>query len=94
MLYTDRILSETSKDQMWTPFRLSNGTDHPYGFGWHVEQTNQYGRRAWHGGGLPGFVSHYVRFLDRGLSVIVLTNGEDVDPPSIANGVAQIYLTQ
>ena len=94
MLDTDRILSKASKDRMWTPVRLSNGTDHPYGLGWHVEESRRHGRLVWHGGGLPGFVSHYARFLDRGLSVIVLTNGEDVDLPSIANGVAQIYLAQ
>jgi hypothetical protein len=37
-------------------------------------------------------VSHYVRFLDHGLSVVVLTNADDVDLPSIANGIAALYL--
>ena len=76
---------------MWTPVRLNNGATHPYGLGWHVELTKN-GKRVWHGGGLPGFVSHFVRYLDHGLSVVTLTNGDDVDMPSIANGVAELYL--
>jgi D-alanyl-D-alanine carboxypeptidase len=91
MLYTDRVLSAAVRQQMWTPVRLNDGTSHPYGFGWHVD-SGKSGKRIWHGGGLPGFVSHYVRFLDHGLSVVVLTNADDVDLPSIANGIAALYL--
>ena len=71
---------------MWTPVRLIYGDSAPYGFGWHVDR-----RRVWHGGGLPGFTAHYVRYLDDGLSVVVLTNGDDSDTASIANGVAALY---
>ena len=91
LLYTDRILTQATRREMWTQVRLNNGATHPYGLGWHVDSTKN-GKRVWHGGGLPGFVSHFVRYLDHGLSVVTLTNGDDVDLPSIANGVAELYL--
>jgi hypothetical protein len=47
---------------------------------------------VWHGGGLPGFTAHFVRYLDDSLTVIALSNGDDSDMASIANGVAELYL--
>jgi hypothetical protein len=47
---------------------------------------------VWHGGGLPGFSSQFVRYIDDGISVIMLTNGTDVDSGAIANGLARLYL--
>ena len=91
VLYTDRVLTDAERQQMYTPVRLNNGGTAPYGFGWHVESTR--GRRwVWHGGGLPGFSSQLVRYIDDGLSVVTLTNGSDVDSGAIARGLAQLYL--
>jgi CubicO group peptidase (beta-lactamase class C family) len=91
LLYTDKILSAASRRQMWTRVRLNDGTPDPYGLGWHVDAIRGR-RRIWHGGGLPGFTSHFVRFMDDDLSVVVLANGDDGDVGSIANGVAALYL--
>jgi CubicO group peptidase (beta-lactamase class C family) len=91
VLLTDRVLTAAMRQQMWTPVRLNDGTAAPYGYGWHVE-SGRGRRRVWHGGGLPGFTSHYVRYLDDGLTVIVLSNGDDSDMGAIANGVAALYL--
>jgi len=73
---------------MWTPVRLADGTSYPYGFGWHLTSSKAGGRIAWHGGGLPGFSSYFGRYLDAHVSVIMLTNGDDVDVVSVANGLA------
>jgi CubicO group peptidase (beta-lactamase class C family) len=91
LLYTNNILSDASRRQMWTAVRLTGGSTAPYGFGWHVDSTRRGGRRIWHGGALPGFTSHFVRYLGDRLSVIVLSNGDDSDMGSIANGVAALY---
>jgi CubicO group peptidase (beta-lactamase class C family) len=91
MLYTDRVLTESEQREMWTPVRLNDGRTAPYGLGWHVHEERRGQRRLWHGGGLPGFVSQFARFVDQRLTVVVLTNGEDVDLPSIVSGVAALY---
>ena len=93
LLYTDAPLSEATRRLMWTPVRLNDGTTAPYGFGWHVQSVN--GRlRVRHGGGLPGFSAELVRYVDDRLTIVVLTNGDDSDLPSIANGVAALYLPE
>ena len=68
LLYTDRILTQATRRVDVDAVRLNDGATHPYGLGWHVDSTKN-GKRVWHGGGLPGFVSHFVRYLDHGLSV-------------------------
>jgi D-alanyl-D-alanine carboxypeptidase len=94
LLYTNKVLSEASRREMWAPVRLNDGATHPYGLGWHT-QTLKNGRHVvWHGGGLPGFSAYFGRFPDERVTVILLTNGEDVDVRGVANGVADLVLTQ
>jgi CubicO group peptidase (beta-lactamase class C family) len=91
MLYTDKILTEATRHQMWTPVKLNNGTTYPYGFGWQLEPLN--GRRTvYHSGGGPGARTKFVRFLDDRLSIIVLINLDDVDVDSLVEGIAALYL--
>src|SRR3954462_7878356 len=35
-LQTDRILTPSSKKDMWTPVKLNNGTNYDNGFGWEL----------------------------------------------------------
>lgn len=91
LLYTDKILTEASRRQMWAPVQLTGGATHPYGFGWHTLTQSDGRRVVWHGGGLPGFASYFGRHLDDRITVIVLTNGNDVDIAAVANGIADRY---
>jgi CubicO group peptidase (beta-lactamase class C family) len=91
VLYTDSVLKESTRTQMWTPVRFNNGSGGLYGFGWH---THRPGSRSqvWHSGGLPGFTAQFHRYLDDRISVIVLMNSDDVDDETILAGVANLYL--
>jgi D-alanyl-D-alanine carboxypeptidase len=94
LLYTNTILSEASRREMWAPVRLNDGATHPYGLGWYT-QTMKNGRNAvWHGGSLPGFRAYFGRFPNERVTVILLTNGDDVDVMDVANGLADLYLTR
>jgi CubicO group peptidase (beta-lactamase class C family) len=90
-LYTDLILKHSTREQMWTPFKLNSGATHPYGFGWSLEPLGNH-RQVNHGGTLSGFRSHFSRLLDDKLSIIVLTNSSGANPAAIMRGVAAIYL--
>lgn len=99
-LSAGQVLTRAELDLMWSPVQLNDKSSAPYGFasapygfGWHVDRGRGQ-RRVWHGGGLPGFVSHYVRYPDEGLTVIALTNGDDTDIGMIADGVASLYAEQ
>jgi D-alanyl-D-alanine carboxypeptidase len=87
------ILSDATRRQMWARVPLNGGATAPYGFGWHIGEF-QDRRVIRHGGGLPGFSSFSMRFLDLPLSIVVLTNGDDVDPAGIAANVAVIQLRE
>ena len=92
-LYRDDVLTRASREAMWTPAKLTDGTTSGYGFGWFVGSL--YGRRwVGHGGNMNGFSAEMTRFPDDSLTVIVLTNkdGEDID--GIANQVASAYLLE
>jgi D-alanyl-D-alanine carboxypeptidase len=91
VLYTDKILSDSTRRQMWTPVKLNDGTSYPYGFGWQLGSFN--GRRlVHHSGGMPGFRTKFARFVDDRLTIIVLMNLDDADVDSIVSGVAAFYL--
>ena len=91
MLYTDRILREATRREMWTPATLNDGRTSSYGLGWELA-TAQGRRLVHHGGGLPGFQSEFARYVDDGLSVVVLINLDDADVEHIALGVAALHL--
>jgi D-alanyl-D-alanine carboxypeptidase len=86
---TSGPLTASSREAMWTPVRLADGTTHPYGFGWELGSRG--GRRyVGHGGSLPGFRSAYARFPDARLSIILLVNADDVDRDAIVKAIADV----
>ena len=90
MLYTDKVLNDSSRRQMWTPAKLNDGRTYPYGFGWELGSYR--GRSlVHHGGGGPGVRTKFARFVDDGLTIIVLANLDDMDVDSIVYGIAGLY---
>jgi CubicO group peptidase (beta-lactamase class C family) len=92
------LLKKTSLDLMWTPARLNNGQDalvfgSAYGFGWMLGDYR--GHRIAEHGGASG--THILRFLDDGLTVVVLTNLDVPSgsrPASLARGIAGCIRTE
>jgi CubicO group peptidase (beta-lactamase class C family) len=70
---------------------LNDGTTFKYGFGWFLRPVPGH-RTVAHGGGLPVFSTFIWRFIDDGLTVIVLSNCETADTGRIALGVAGLYV--
>ncbi len=82
-----RLLARESYQSMWTPVRLADGQTYPYGFGWFIgEQRGS--RNIEHAGSWQGFRAHIARYVERGLSVIVLCNLNECDATTIAHQVA------
>ena len=76
---------------MWTPVQLKNGTSYPYGFGWEINSFRNH-KQVHHGGSIPGFRAEFSRFVDDRLTIIVLTNLDDVDRDSLMRGISDVYL--
>jgi CubicO group peptidase (beta-lactamase class C family) len=77
-LATNSLLSEAAMRQIFTSGRTNDGAPTNYGFGWSLG-ANQDGRFAEHGGLWIGFYSYICRYLDRPLSVYVLSNNPELD---------------
>lgn len=90
-LYADRPFSAEQRALMWTPVKLNDGSEKPYGFGWVVEKVGKH-RHVHHAGTLTSFRSQISRFVDDRLTVIVLTNCGQALPENIALRVAAFYI--
>jgi CubicO group peptidase (beta-lactamase class C family) len=91
-LYGDRLLGQPARDRLWTaaPARDGSPASYDYGFGWFVDSYHGH-RLVQHSGGTPGFSSAIYRFVDDGLTVIVLTNHADIMLDALALDIAGLY---
>src|SRR5258708_8559709 len=67
------------------------GTPVSYGFGWFLDSYRNH-VRMWHYGDTIGFHPYIQRFPADRLTIIVLCNGTDLDPESLAAKVADHFL--
>lgn len=87
------ILKKESWEGLWQPFiKTSDKADSKeyYGFGWAIDEYKGHKLIA-HGGANIGFRSVYARFVNDGLSIIILTNTDEANPRAIANALADYY---
>jgi CubicO group peptidase (beta-lactamase class C family) len=91
-LYTEKLLPQSSLKQMWSvaPLRDGQPNSGPYGYGWFID-AKQGHRVVEHEGEWQGFETQISRYVNDGLTVVVLTNLADAKPEHIADGVAAIY---
>jgi hypothetical protein len=82
-----KLLKPVSYEAWWTPVTLASGTSFPYGFGWDIAE--QRGERLFeHGGSWQGFRAAIARYVDQGLTVVVLANLAQAEPETMAHEIA------
>jgi CubicO group peptidase (beta-lactamase class C family) len=86
-LYDDRLLSDASRKLAFTPWTKTDDPTIGYGFGWRIT-----GETLWHSGESVGFRNVIVRYPQRHLTVIMLTNRNDPEPYRMALKIAQHFL--
>lgn len=86
-LYDDRLLSEESRELMFAPHVVTDQPEIRYGFGWRIT-----GETLWHSGESIGFRNVIVRYPQRRLTVIVLTNRNDPEPYAMAKAIAELAI--
>jgi len=90
----EALLSKSSKAQMWTPVKLNNGHEQPYGFGWFLDPLDGH-RNIGHNGATSGFSASLQRFPDDGLAIILLCNADEMAiSTTIAKKVAKLYFSE
>jgi CubicO group peptidase (beta-lactamase class C family) len=91
----DKLLKKASRTLMWTPVTLKDGSparvrDGGYAFGWRVSSVRGH-KLIDHGGMRPGYVAYIGRFVDDGLTVVLLANLQGANLPTLGAGVAALY---
>jgi serine beta-lactamase-like protein LACTB, mitochondrial len=69
-----KLLTKGTRDVMWTPMRLRDGTVTSYGVGWNVGSDQQGRRYVAHTGGSIGGVSVLALYPDQHLVVAIAVN--------------------
>jgi CubicO group peptidase (beta-lactamase class C family) len=92
-LYGTSLLKQTSLDRIWTVFPLNDGQPNRahYGFGWSIDTANGH-KVIEHGGAWQGFTCDISRFVDDGLTVVVLTNLAGASPEKMAHTIAGLVI--
>jgi CubicO group peptidase (beta-lactamase class C family) len=92
-LYTEKLLKQSSFEQMWTVAKLTNGQSNSgqYGFAWFIEAKGGH-QVLRHSGAWQGFETHISRYIDDKLTVVVLSNLAGADTGIVADHIADLYL--
>lgn len=90
-LSTEKLVRRATLEEAWTPARLNNGEQYPYGFGWRLGPYGALGRRVAHAGGWVGFSTFIARYPERRFSVILLSNLDDFEGERFVNRIVDIY---
>ncbi|MDG1994902.1 MAG: serine hydrolase, partial [Emcibacteraceae bacterium] len=72
-LHDDNLLSDASKETMWTTGKLPDGKDTGYALGWRVEKDRGLNTTS-HSGQVAGFVAYFTRYIDEDVAIIVFLN--------------------
>jgi CubicO group peptidase (beta-lactamase class C family) len=85
------LVSAAEQQIAWTPPSLPNGAKTDYGFGWFVDRDHGTMRLRHHGES-RGFTNGIIRYPEKRLTVIILTNRSGGAPWDIAQKIAELYL--
>jgi len=87
------ILKKENWELLWQSFIKTSDdatSKEYYGFGWAINELN--GRKVvQHGGSNIGFRSYYTRFVNDGLSIIIMTNTDEANPAAIVRALSDYY---
>ncbi|WP_356448035.1 serine hydrolase domain-containing protein, partial [Streptomyces sp. NPDC006624] len=86
-LYDQRLLSDASRALAFAAHTPTDAPDVGYGYGWRIT-----GETLWHSGESMGFRNVIVRWPQRRLTVVVLSNRNDPEPYRMALKIRDLYL--
>lgn len=73
-LYTEKLISQSTLEEAFTPTVLKDGKISNYGFGWNIITNNAAGKIVWHNGDNPGYKTQITRFTGKQITLVILCN--------------------
>jgi CubicO group peptidase (beta-lactamase class C family) len=86
-LYDDRLLQPSSLRAAFTPATHTDDPAIEYGYGWRIT-----GETLWHSGESVGFRNVIVRYPNRRMTVVVMTNRNEPEPYQLALDIAKAVI--
>jgi D-alanyl-D-alanine carboxypeptidase len=90
-LESEKLVKAATLQQAFTPMKLNDGTESPYGFGWRLGRDNGL-VMVGHSGGYLGYRTHIRRYPSQRTTIVVLSNNAAAGGENLANGIGRIYL--
>lgn len=95
-LNTNQLLSATSRQQMWTPHlsQAQNELNNHFSVGYSWFFVEMPGKRPFvgHNGGMAGFASAFMHFVEERVTAVALYNTDNIaEPHALAHEVAALY---
>lgn len=88
------VLDEaTTFKYLYPHFEYSNGNDN-YGYGWWIENNNSQDKLVHHSGGSDLFASDLWIYPQKGITIIVFSNTQDLSALSLARRISNLLLTK
>lgn len=84
-LYTEKLVSKRSLDEIFTPEKGEAG----YGYGWGIGKKHGH-KSISHGGGIYGFATDISRYPDDKVTVVVLSNIQSSPAGQVSSNLAAI----
>lgn len=91
-LKTEKLVKKATLDKIFKEHIAFSETD-GYGYGWMISNTEN-GKEIYHNGNTLGFTSNIARYMDKGISIIILTNNGYCNVMDLTNSLANIVLNK
>jgi CubicO group peptidase (beta-lactamase class C family) len=91
-LYSEKIISQSTLKEAFTPFTLSNDSISNYGFGWTLEEGTDGQKIVWHDGDNPGYKTIIIRFIDQDKTIIILCNNAHTKFADISKAIKTLLI--
>lgn len=93
-LYNNKLVNEEERKRIFSSYKLHDGTQTKYGYGWKITDSKIYGRMASHTGGWAGYTTYIQRHLDNDKTIIILQNNESAKAEIPLRDVCKILYNQ
>ncbi|HRE76811.1 MAG TPA: serine hydrolase [Flavobacterium sp.] len=80
-LYKNKLLSKNGIEEMFKVATLNDSTKTKYGYGWQIDNHDEFGKIVYHGGGWPGYATFFARHITNDKTIIILQNHDNITLP-------------
>ncbi|HWY09778.1 MAG TPA: serine hydrolase domain-containing protein [Bacteroidia bacterium] len=91
-LRENKLVSKNTIDKAFSAHKLKDGKESNYGFGQYVVNDDKNERLVYHGGSWPGYATFILHFIDKQITIAILSNNEYENTTKLANQIAKLLL--